>query len=286
MRSLVAFLCFGMVGSTLLAGCNTVSRTQYDDLMLSYRTLQEQNVACEGELESARASNNMLREQIVASGGKLDQLSSENQQLSGQINDLEGQYSSLQGTIDSIDFGPLPVEMNRAIRNLVNANPGLLEFDEQRGMIRFMSDFTFDLGSTDLKPAAQQSIRTLATLLNSGDGSGFEVKVVGHTDNVRIARTSTRAQHPTNMHLSVHRAIAVRDAFVNSSVDARRIQVAGFGEYRPIVANGSRGAAENRRVEIYLLPLTAELAELPASPSSSDSTQASQPDDETFEPMK
>jgi hypothetical protein len=32
--------------------------------------------------------------------------------------------------------------------------------------------------------------------------------------------------------------------------------VAGWGEYRPIVENGPRGAAQNRRVEVFIRPMT------------------------------
>jgi hypothetical protein len=78
------------------------------------------------------------------------------------------------------------------------------------------------------------------------------------------------AQHPTNMHLSAHRAISVRDALVSDGVTANRMQVAGYGEFRPIVPNGANGAAQNRRVEIFLTPLTVpvvtgQAAEAPVS---------------------
>ena len=62
------------------------------------------------------------------------------------------------------------------------------------------------------------------------------------------------------MHLSAHRAISVRDALVGDGVSANRMQIAGYGEFRPIVPNGPNGAAANRRVEIYLTPLTVAVA--------------------------
>jgi hypothetical protein len=56
------------------------------------------------------------------------------------------------------------------------------------------------------------------------------------------------------LHLSVHRAIAVRNALVNSGVTPDHVRVAGDGEFHPLIANTSGGTAENRRVEIYLVP--------------------------------
>ena len=37
--------------------------------------------------------------------------------------------------------------------------------------------------------------------------------------------------------------------------DGSSIMIGGFGEFRPLVENGRRGAAANRRVEIRLLPM-------------------------------
>ena len=68
--------------------------------------------------------------------------------------------------------------------------------------------------------------------------------------------THSRQAHPTNLHLSVHRAIAVRNALVKSGVDATQVRVAGDGEFHPLVTNATGGTAENRRVEIYLVPAT------------------------------
>jgi hypothetical protein len=48
----------------------------------------------------------------------------------------------------------------------------------------------------------------------------------------------------------------VRDLLVSDGVAANRVEVAGWGEYRPIVENGPRGAAQNRRVEVFIRPMT------------------------------
>jgi hypothetical protein len=79
------------------------------------------------------------------------------------------------------------------------------------------------------------------------------VKVVGHTDNAPLVRT--KAKFGTNVMLSVYRSASLRNALVKDGVSARRFQVAGYGEFRPMVVNGAKGAAENRRVELYLTPL-------------------------------
>ena len=89
--------------------------------------------------------------------------------------------------------------------------------------------------------------------MNSSAGSGYIARIVGHTDNVPIGRPETKAKHPTNWHLSVHRAIAVKDLLTRTGVDPSRMSVAGYGEHRPIAPNSAKGNDLNRRVEIYLV---------------------------------
>ena len=72
------------------------------------------------------------------------------------------------------------------------------------------------------------------------------------------------------MHLSVHRAISVRKALAGAGVEPARIQVAGYGEFRPIVPNGPKGAAENRRVDLILVPMPQRLAEQKTSRTPAD----------------
>ena len=57
------------------------------------------------------------------------------------------------------------------------------------------------------------------------------------------------------MHLSAHRAIAVRNVLGQAGVDWTRMSVTGWGENRPLVANNKgKGTTDNRRVEIFLVP--------------------------------
>jgi chemotaxis protein MotB len=171
---------------------------------------------------------------------------------------LLADYERLLKQVGNLNMGPLPAELNKALADLAAQYPDVLTFDQRSGMLRFSSDFTFASGSAALNANAQTLVQKLASILNTPVAQPFEVKVVGHTDNQPIRRVAS--QHPSNMHLSAHRAISVRDALVGDGVAANRMQVAGYGEFRPIVPNGANGAAQNRRVEIFLAPLTVPLA--------------------------
>ena len=108
----------------------------------------------------------------------------------------------------------------------------------------------FETGSATLTPKGRAILDEMYTVLPRLNGR--KIEIVGHTDNQPIRRVA--AQHPTNMHLSAHRAISVRDALVSDGVTANRMQVAGYGEFRPRVPNDSPDArARNRRVDIVVL---------------------------------
>jgi chemotaxis protein MotB len=174
---------------------------------------------------------------------------------SADLDRLVSDYDRLQRQLVELGAGPLPAEVVDALTELAARYPEVLEFDPRRGMIRFNADFTFPLGSVKLSESARQALATFATILDSPGAENLEIRIVGHTDNVPIRRPQTRAQHPTNVHLSVHRAIAVRDALVGDGVAPARFSVMGYGEYRPVAANGRNGSPENRRVEVFLTPM-------------------------------
>jgi len=265
MKRLFPLTAVGLIAATPLFGTGCVQQDRYDELLSSNRSLQEQLVAKDDELESVRANNEMLQSKRSRDLDYVNRLEQENQELAMRVEELGGEIDDLMGQVSDINFGPLPADVESALTDLAQAYPDVLTFDASTGMVRFRSDFTFGLGSTALRAGATRSVNALAQILNSATARGFEVKIVGHTDNVKISKPATRAKHPTNMHLAVHRAIGVREALVNAGVSPSRVMVAGYGPYRPIVANPDRGgAAENRRVDIYLAPMEEETNVLPA----------------------
>ena len=253
----------------LFAAC--VPQQKYDDLLTAYRGQEQTLLATQSDLQTARTNEERLRAQMAAAAADLEALAGMRNGAKGVIDKLLADYERLLKQVGEMGVGPLPAELNRALADLAAQYPDVLTFDARTGMLRFSSDFTFDSGSVAIKPAAKTLVDKLAGILNQPVAQQFEVKVVGHTDNVPIRRVA--AQHPTNMYLSAHRAISVRDALVSDGVAANRMQVAGYGEYRPVVANGANGAAANRRVEIFLSPLTIPILSSGA-PSEDGSTAA------------
>ncbi|HVM98541.1 MAG TPA: OmpA family protein, partial [Candidatus Acidoferrales bacterium] len=73
----------------------------------------------------------------------------------------------------------------------------------------------------------------------------ISVIVEGHTDS--------KGTEEYNQHLSVRRAVAVRDELQRIGVAGLRMVVRGRGESQPIASNDTEsGRAENRRVELLV----------------------------------
>ncbi len=234
------------------AGCS-VSQTRYDDLVLANRTLEEQVVRLESERDASDANLQSALNELSRTRAELGNMQQGQGQLHGDLDQLNRDYNELLQRVSQLQIGPLPQQVQEDLARLSATYPDILTFDARLGMLRFASDLTFDSGKDTLKSEAADTIRAVAGVLGSSDASGLEVRIVGHTDNVPIRYS--RAQHPTNTHLSVHRAISVQNALVSAGVDPVRIQVAGYGEYRPLVANQAGGTRENRRVEMFLVPM-------------------------------
>ena len=74
------------------------------------------------------------------------------------------------------------------------------------------------------------------------------VRVEGHTDSTGSASLNQR--------LSENRASSVANYLMQRGVPSNRIEAAGYGFSRPVADNSTEyGRAQNRRVEILLIPL-------------------------------
>ena len=237
--------------SSVLAAC--VPQQKYDDLLTAYRGQEQQLLSMQSDLQTSRANEERLRAQLAAAAGDLEQLAAIRNGAKGDIDKLLADYERLLKQVGNLNMGPLPAELNTALVNLAAQYPDVLTFDQRSGMLRFSSDFTFASGSAALNANAQTLVQKLASILNTPVAQPFEVKVVGHTDNQPVKRVAS--QHPSNMYLSAHRAISVRDALVGDGVAANRMQVAGYGEFRPIKGNDTpEGREANRRVVLIVEP--------------------------------
>jgi chemotaxis protein MotB len=148
----------------------------------------------------------------------------------------------------------LPVELSTMLEDFAEKHD-MVTFDSSRGVIRFKSDLLFEKGSDKVDSSAIPAVKSLCGILNSEEAKELDVIIAGHTDDIPIMKPETRVKHPTNWHLSAHRAIAVLNVMASNKIESKRMSVRGFGEHRPFVENkpNKGGNPQNRRVEIYIV---------------------------------
>jgi len=257
-----AWMTSGLIVGTALLSTGCVPEQKYNDLLTAYKGQEQQLLTAQNELSTARANEDRLRTQLAATMADLEELQKRIANGDVDMDAWIAKYEELKKQLASLEMSQLPPDLTTELTKLENEYPDVFEFDPKTGMLRFKNDFTFDPGSDQLKSGANAVLAKLANILNSNSASKFEVKVVGHTDNTPVVRT--KAKFGNNVMLSVYRSASLRNALVKDGVSAGRFQIAGYGEYRPMVVNGPKGATENRRVELYLTPNAFDLAELPA----------------------
>ena len=145
--------------------------------------------------------------------------------------------------------------------------------DREGVVIRLSGSYLFDSGRAELKPNSFAVLDAIAAEIRLLPN---DIRVDGHTDATPI----DSPRYPTNWELSAARALAVtRYLSETDGVPAGRLMAAGFGEFRPIVANDTREhRAQNRRVEIHLLSsVRPEPAPARATPQPEASTEQREP---------
>lgn len=264
-----------LIGVTALGfavtGC--VSTDKYNALKLDRDALVEQLGAAQTEARAARAEADSYRQQLAAlnaAGGNMQglvaNLQQQNMTLQQQLDELNRRYAEAMGRIGT---GPaLPMELDNALKGLAAQNPDLIEFDSARGIVKFKSDVTFAPGDATVRPEARQVLQRFAAILNSDQASRYDLLIAGHTDSTPVTNPETKRKgHHDNWYLSAHRAITVAEVLRGHQVNPQRIGVVGYADQRPVASNATEaGKAQNRRVEVLILPTQVRSAPVAAQP--------------------
>ncbi|MFK8027482.1 MAG: OmpA family protein [Gammaproteobacteria bacterium] len=114
-------------------------------------------------------------------------------------------------------------------------------------ILNMPSNITFAVDSANVSSDFYQVLDSVTIVVTEYDKTLIEV--MGHTDS------TGSEQH--NQQLSERRAQSVTQYFVSREINPGRLQDYGYGENYPVVSNDTdQGRAQNRRVEIALVPIT------------------------------
>lgn len=119
--------------------------------------------------------------------------------------------------------------------------------DGDRLILDMPSSVTFGVDSYAISPSFMATLDQVAATLNQYESTYIDV--YGHTDST--------GSDTYNQTLSERRAQAVANYLASRGVKPERMATRGFGESQPKATNTTEaGRAENRRVEILLVPVT------------------------------
>ena len=115
--------------------------------------------------------------------------------------------------------------------------------ESARGLIMMVPDVLFEFGSARLTSAARERLARVSGILAAQPD--LHIAIEGHTDNVGAT------EH--NQRLSEQRAQEVYAYLVQQKIPQISMDVAGYGETRPIAPNDTaEGRQNNRRVELVV----------------------------------
>ncbi len=258
-----------LLAATFLIGCAATLREQELEVELRQAQAEREEMQTRFEREQARLASLESQAQQFREGRDAERARAT--ALSAELNKAHERYDELVEVFERfknrrlerpvVRVSPLTPAIDTALAAYAEQLQGRVWYDRPRGAISYAADRLFASGSAEVRSDAYASLQELAAILSEAP-EDHEFIVVGHTDDAPITKPETVAQHPTNWHLSVHRAIAVREALTSAGVPAERFAVMGYGSYRPL----GEERARNRRVEVFIVPKGAARALAPVRP--------------------
>ncbi|MBV7256324.1 OmpA family protein [Pacificimonas sp. WHA3] len=171
--------------------------------------------------------------------------------IGGKSNRTEILVGTGIGAIAGAGVGVYLDEQEKKLRERTAGTGIEVERDGDSLNLQIPSQITFGVDSAIINEQFRPALNEVAKVLTEYDKSF--VDVYGHTDS--------SGSDAYNLTLSERRAESVATYLSANGVQRPRIATKGFGETDPIASNDTAaGRAENRRVEIKIVPITDDTA--------------------------
>jgi chemotaxis protein MotB len=243
--------CLAGAAAFALGGC--VTQGTYEKLEAEKAqevgTLQSQREVLERERNALRADKSelekekgLLEKDKSALERDRERLRAENQALEQEKSKLLDASRRTEAQYDAVVAG-LSQELKK----------GELQVRRYKDMltVEVAEQLFFDSGRAEMKDSGKAVLKKVADALKSYEDKA--IRVVGHTDNVPIAKTLQK-RFPSNWELSSARATTVVRFLQEAGIEPERLVATGRAEYAPVAANDSEGGRQqNRRIEITLV---------------------------------
>jgi chemotaxis protein MotB len=277
-RSSRAFALF-LLGSTAVAACHP-TQAEYDSLAHEKSELQRQLTEASGERDRLRTDLDALTTRATDLEHRLGDTTTDRERLQREGAQTQSELEAARTREAELRRRQQQQEARLSVfrnmleqfRSMISAGQLRVRVVRGRMVIELPAGILFDSGRAELKPEGQQVLTQVATVLRQIGSRDF--LVAGHTDNQRIGRGG---RYEDNWDLSAARATTVVRFLAQNQVPADHLGAAGYAEFQPARPNDTEeNRAQNRRVEIVLMPNIEELPDL-SSFDGSPSTPATPP---------
>jgi chemotaxis protein MotB len=219
------------------------------------------------QLDDGTALVGELKSRLEKLGQNVDKLAGEKGQLAQGLEDAKNRLEELRRQKLAAEASAAMFRtLVERLRSMIDAGKLQVIVRDGRMLIALPDAVLFDSGKTDVKTDGQGALGQVANVLSTIEDRKF--LVAGHTDTNPIHTK----EFPSNWELSTARAVKVTQFLIARGMRPGVLAAAGYGEFDPVAANDTpEHRAQNRRIEIVLLP---NLADLPAlEPVSSAGSQ-------------
>ncbi len=228
---------------------DTVSgeKDQLENRLASERERRRQ---LQQQIDEVSADVNRKENALAEAEQSLSELNTELAQNKGEQEELKKQLEEInrQRELDSEHFAQLEKQLKK---QLDESRFEISQLKNRMTVIKLTSEVLFTSGSATIKPAGKDVLTLIAGTLNNYPDRAIHVE--GHTDSIPVG---DKSRYSSNWELSAARALAaVNHLQQTDSIDPKRMQIVGYGEFHPVASNDTaEGRQLNRRIEIKLLP--------------------------------
>jgi chemotaxis protein MotB len=186
--------------------------------------------------------------------------------LSREVDNLKSKLNTQQEILDEMAAREaqsqkrldLLRDMMSKFKGMIDAGQLSVHVQQGKMKLELPSEVLFPSGSAELSDKGKETLDEVAKVLKEIKGREFQV--AGHTDSKKITKPG---EFETNWHLSAARAVSVVIYLQDKGIKPRQLSAAGYSQYHPVASNAKKsGQAQNRRIEITLLPNLDELPDL------------------------
>ncbi len=248
------------IAAAILVGCGV-------DEQLHKKALDDL-AACQKQHQQATAQEKELGDKLSLEVNSRKQAEVELASLKTNLKTTEDELADLRKQRAAAEARLAAYrKLNERLQALVDTGKLKVSFRKGQMVLELPAEILFPSGRGNLSKKGKEALAEVADVLSEFKDRRF--MIAGHTDNQKI-RTP---RFPDNWHLSTARAVSVVEFFIDKGFAPENLAAAGYGEFDPVAANDTdEGRAQNRRIEIILVP---DLSELPNLAKEPESTTAS-----------